>query len=252
MSDQIPQAETENPPKKIDGPWHQRVVATMLLVGLVATASQMIAMSLAGLTLAPGARETSTGGLVAVLSGIAMGVFTKNWQQFKKWIWLPLTVTALLCFALVGSFNSYQVKVVDQEAKPATSSIQPTGNYDVIRTQDRICEPGEDYFACISAHIASYNSSCANRSLSDSAAITCESLLSFIDDLEEQYANCGYNCRTQGEVGKWGWPYLQAKAETALQFDTLPEAEIYHWENCFFDLGIVQFGTCLTPDERAD
>lgn len=157
---------------------------------------------------------------------------------------MPLTAVAGLSFLVVGALNSYDVEIVDQEARAASQSMQPTGVFNVVATENRICEPGDDYLSCINAHVANYNSVCADQPLSASASATCSSMLSFIDQIKENYNGCGYGCTTQGEMGNWGWAYLKLEAETAMKTNNDAQPRITHIERCSFDLRIVQIGTC--------
>lgn len=217
--------------------------STVLLLGVVATASQLVAASMAGLELTPGARSWSSGGVIAVISGLLMWKLAKSWRDFKRWIWLPLLTIAALSFTVVGLVNSYDVEIIDQEASPATESVQPTGAFHVVEGKDRVCEPGEDYLFCVNAHVALYNSVCVGQNLSFSAGLQCESLSKFVDDIKRSYEENGYEYTT-GEAGKWGWPQLRLEAETALQSNNDAQPRLTHTERCHFDPGAVQVGTC--------
>lgn len=231
-----------------DGPsWFRHMGSgwsTFLLIALVSTASQLIALEMAGLQVAAGARAWSTGGLAAVLGSLLMWKLAKTWPQYKKWIWLPLLLVALLSFIVVGSTNNYPVEVVVQEARPATQSLQATGNYNVSRTDSRICEPDQDYLACINAHVAAYNSVCVSNPLTWTASGICSQMSDFIAQIKNNYQGCGYGCRTQGEYGTWGWPYLRLEPEVAMASDNNALPQVTRTEHCSFDLGIIQIGTC--------
>lgn len=218
--------------------------STVFLVGVVATASQLAAVSMAGIELVPGARTWSSGGLVALIGGLFMWKFAKSWHDFKKWIWLPLVVVSTLSFLVVGATNSYDVEIIDQEARAATQSMQPTGAFNVVRTTERICEPGDDYLYCLNAHVASYNSVCANQVLSILGSATCSSMSSFIEQIRSSYEGCGYGCTARGEMGNWGWPHLRLETETAMRSNNDAQLRRTHTEPCSFDLGIIQIGTC--------
>lgn len=217
--------------------------STVLLIGVVATASQFVAASMAGLEIAPGARSWSSGGVVAVIGGLLMWKLARSWRDFKRWIWLPLLAAAVLSFTVVGLVNSYDVEIVDQEARPATESVQLTGAFNVVEGKGRVCEPGEDYLYCVNAHVALYNSVCVDQNLSFSAGLQCNSLIKFVDDIKRAYEENGYEYTT-GEVGKWGWPQLRLEAETALQSNNDAQPRLTHTERCHFDLGAIQVGTC--------
>lgn len=218
--------------------------STVFLVGAVATASQLAAVSMAGLELAPGTQTWSSGGLVALIGGLLMWKFAKTWHDFRKWIWLPLVVVATLSFLVVGATNNYDVEIVDQEARAATQSMQPTGAFHVFETAERICEPWDDYLYCLNAHVASYNSVCANQTLSIFGSATCSSMSRFIEQMRSSYEGCGYGCTVGGEVGKWGRSHLRLEAATAMKSNNDAQPRRTHTEHCSFDLGIIQIGTC--------
>lgn len=173
-----------------------------------------------------------------------MWKFARSWHVFKKWVWLPLVVVATLSFLVVGATNSYDVEIVDQEARAATQSLQSTGAFNAVRTAERICEPGDDYLYCLNAHVASYNSVCANQTLSRLGSWTCSAMSSFIEQMRSSYEGCGYGCTVSGEVGNWGWPHLRLEAETAMKSNNDAQPRRTHTEHCLFDLGIIQIGTC--------
>lgn len=172
-----------------------------------------------------------------------MWKLAKNWISFKKWIWLPLSLVAILSFVVVGAANSYDVEIVDEEARPATQSVQPTGAFNVLDSDGRICEPGDDYLYCVNAHVSLYNSVCVGHSLSASASFKCNSLSAFVDQIKSEYEANGYDYTT-GEQGKWGWPNLRLEAETAMQTNNDAQPRRTHLEHCYFDLGLIQIGTC--------
>lgn len=239
----------ENPSEKgLIGPgWFRGLGggwSTVFLVGVVATASQLAAVSMAGLELAPGAQTWSSGGLVALIGGLLMWKFAKTWHDFKKWIWLPLVVVATLSFLVVGATNSYDVEIVDQEARAATHSLQPTGAFNVVETAERICEPGDDYLYCLNAHGTSYNSVCAHQTLSILGSATCSLMSKTIEQMRSSYEGCVYGCTVSGEGGNLGWPHLRLEAETAMKSNNDAQLRRTHTEHCSFDLGIIQIGTC--------
>lgn len=240
----------ENPSEKgLVGPgWFRGLGSgwsTVFLVSVVATASHLTAVSMAGLELAPGARTWSSGGLVALIGGLLMWKFARSWHDFKKWVWLPLVVVVTLSFLVVGATNSYDVEIVDQEARAATQSLQPTGAFNVVITAERICGPGDDYLYCLNAHVASYNSACANQTLSLLGSATCSSMSKTIKQMRSSSEGCGYGwCTVGGEGGNWGWPHLRLEAETAMKSNNDAQPRRTHTEHCSFDLGIIQVGTC--------
>ena len=232
-----------------DGPGWFRALgsgwATLLFSGAVATMSQFGAAALAGLQPLVGASVWSSGGVVAIAGSLLMWRLVPRWSQFKRWVWLPLGLIALLSFVVVGAMNSYQIEVVDQEARPATQSIQPTGRFNVVEDSSRICEPGDDYLSCVNSHVALYNSVCVGQPLSQSGMTTCAGLNDFIDDIKLRYQSCGYGCTTSGSQGQWGWPYLHLQAETALRYNNDATPRLTHREQCYFDLGLVRIGACV-------
>lgn len=240
-------AEQVNPGDS--GPrWFQRLgsgFSTLFIMALTATASQLIAISMAGSDVAPYSNGFSTGGLVSAISALLMWKFAPKWDTFKKAIWGPIILMILLSFLVVGLTNSYDVEIVDQEAKPATESRVYSGKYIVVESKTQICGPGEDYLACVNAHIGNYNSVCLERkSKLVDLFHKCRELRRFIRETSEEYETCGMGCETGGE-GKWGWPYLRLKQQSymASNNDALPR--LTHKEHCFFDLGVLKIGTCF-------
>ncbi len=236
-------------PPKEQGPWWFKNLgsgwSTLFLIGLVVTISQFLAMRMAGLELPVLSRAWSSGGILAVTSALIMWRLAKGWRVFRTWIWLPLAVASLLTFAVIGFQNNYSVEVIDQEAKPATQSLQATGNYHVESTTNRICEPDEDYFACINAHVAAYNSVCVEHSLSFNGNRVCSAMFDFIEQMKTSYEGCGYGCRTQGEYGNWGWAYLRLEPEMTMASNNDAQPRKSHKEHCSFDLGVIKLGTCV-------
>lgn len=218
--------------------------ATLLISGVVATVCQLVAVAMAGLKLSAGAPMWSSGGVVAIVCSLLMWRRAPRWEQFKQWIWLPISLLALLSFLVVGAMNSYQIEVVDREARPATQSMQSTGRFDVVSGTARICEPGEDYLYCVNAHVSMFNSVCVGQRLTLRGDATCSQLASFVEGIKDQYRNCGYGCTTTGTQGNWGWPYLRLEAEMALATNNDAQPRVTHREQCYFDLGIVRIGSC--------
>lgn len=245
MDEVRPAAETPSWFSRAGGAW-----ITFLLCGLVATISQWIAISLAGFEIIPGAKVWSSGGVLAIICAFVMWGAVKSWSAFKRWIWLPLTITSLCSFAVVGLMNNYEVEILVREAQPATKSVQPNGLFELTETAERICQPGEDYLGCVNSHVAHFNSVCVDQPLTYTAASVCDSMSEFIEEIKAQYEGCGYGCETAGEYGTWGWPYLRLEPSMSLQFNNDAQPAVYHYEMCHFDLGIIQFGTCIPMDER--
>lgn len=235
---------------EIAGPvWFRRLGSgwsTVVLTGLAVPLSQFAALAMAGLHSAPGAGAWSSGAwLGALLGGLWMWKRGPAWDGFKRAIWIPVVLVSALSFVLVGLQNSYDVEVVDREARAATYSMQPTGKYDVVETSSRICEPGDDYLSCVNAHVANYNSVCVGQSLTWRGDSTCDSMSQFIDEIKAVYDDdCGYGCTTSGQVGEWGWPFVRVEAETAMQSNHDAQPRLTHTEHCSFDLGVIQVGTC--------
>lgn len=236
---------------EIAGPvWFRRMGSgwsTVLLTGLAATASQFAALAMAGLGSVPGAGAWSSGGLVALLGGLWMKRRVTAWNGFKRAIWIPLVLVSALSFVLIGLQNSYDVEVVDREARAATYSMQPTGKYDVVRTDNRICEPGEDFWSCVNAHVGSWNAVCDGQPLTWDGVSTSNSLTDWINEAWDTYESCGYDCETGGRRGEWGWPYLRLEAETARRSNNDAQPRLTHTEHCLFDLGVIKIGTCTGP-----
>ena len=235
-------------PSQASGPWWFRRLGSgwsmVLLTGLAATLSQFAALAIAGLDLAA-VGPWSSGGVVALLGGLWIAKRAPGWDTFRRAIWVPVVLVSALSFLLVGLQNSYDVEIVDREARPATESLQPTGAYDVVETSQRICDPGDDYLSCVNAHIANYNSVCVGQPLTWLGDSTCASMSQFIDEVNAVFDTCGYGCTTGGDPGdEWGWPYLRLEAEMAMQSNNDAQPRVTHMEHCSFDLGVIQVGTC--------
>ena len=249
---ELPRTEGFSTPSHPGPRWFRELGSgwsTVFLVGAVATVSQLVAASLAHTPLLADARTWSSGGIVALIAGPLIGKLAKPWEKFKKWIWLPLVTVSVLSFWVVGASNSYDVEVVTQEARAATMSLQPTGLFDVVTTDDRICEPGDDYLFCLNGHVSSYNAACANQPLSRFGSMTCVKMSDFIEQTRHTYEGCGYGCVATGEIGNWGWPHLMLEAETRMMSNNDALPRLTHRERCFFDLGVLQVGNC-SPQHR--
>lgn len=154
-------------------------------------------------------------------------------------------VLALIACVVAGFANGYSHEVVVQEATEATYKDQPTGSYDVVEKDERICGGDEDYLSCINQHVAVYNSVCADAVLTSYGEMICESLSTFIEDIRSEYDRCGAGCTTAaGSDGTWGWPYLEQVAEMETVVDEPAQPEVTRTERCTFDLGPIEFGSC--------
>lgn len=48
----------------------------------------------------------STGGVVALVASIVMGLACRSWEAWRKWIWLPVAITVLIAFVMVNFYVS--------------------------------------------------------------------------------------------------------------------------------------------------
>ncbi|GAA1945190.1 hypothetical protein [Agromyces allii] len=172
---------------------------------------------------------------------------------------VAITVSAvssiLGVLVVVGLNNGYSYDVVLQESKPATESQGYGAALSLTREPSwgggagQICGDGDDYRACVSMHIAMYNSVCLGE-LTVSARSTCDSLSTFIDDVKARLADCGSGCTTRaGDDGIWGWAYLRPAPEQTSITNKDWKSEISYVEYCDFSLGPIQIGSC--PVEKA-
>lgn len=97
--------------------------STLLLIGLTATASQLIALEMAGLELGSGAQAWSSGGLVAAVAALWMWRRVPTWDGFKRAIWVPVLLVSALSFLAIGLQNNYDVAILDREARSAPASV---------------------------------------------------------------------------------------------------------------------------------
>lgn len=77
--------------------------ATLFLLGLVSSAAQFIAASSFGIAEYFNRSDSSTGGAVAVIAGIAMWVRCRSWASWRKWIWAPIAILVVLAFIVMGT-----------------------------------------------------------------------------------------------------------------------------------------------------
>lgn len=231
------------------------VGATLLLLGVVSTATQYVTAAAFGLPIfSTTGRVWSTGGLVAVVASVYMGVKCRSWADFRRRIgvWMGLTVIlAVGAVALIAGFNNaYSITVVDQEARAETFHREPTGRYSVKERTDRICGHDEDYLSCINQHVVLYNVVCKGNKLTADGSNVCTELDGFIGEIRKTYKTCGSGCETRaGNDGLWGWPYLQSVPETVRISNSDSLSEISHLEHCNFKLGPVKVGNCLDDRE---
>lgn len=229
--------------------WFQRMspfVLTLIIVGAVVSAVQAIVLSIAGNTGFDEVPVWSTGGLLALVSAAWIGWKGRSWKAFKRYIRLPVILSIILPVLFIGLMNGYERVVIDQEARDPTPERVYTGRIDLYSSEEQICDPGDDFHSCMVAHAAMYNSLCRGLDLTSYAEETCEQLGDTVDNLIEQDAICGGECLTGGDPGDiWGWGYLEVSPETEIirNNDGLPE--ISHQERCYFDLRVIQIGSCL-------
>lgn len=76
--------------------------ATLLVLGLVATFAPFLAASFFGVAIVWDGQRSS-GGVVALVASIAMWIWCRSWEAWRRWIWLPIVATVIAAFALVGS-----------------------------------------------------------------------------------------------------------------------------------------------------
>ena len=133
----------------------------------------------------------------------------------------------------------------DREYSAGTFRTEYTGSSDVSASGGYICGGGEDYQWCVNQHVATYNSSCANQSLTASASETCDKLLDFINDTKSRLWSCGYNCKTVASSdGKWGWQYLKLTPETKQVSNGDEQEKVTHTAICIARVGSLKIGEC--------
>lgn len=134
-------------------------------------------------------------------------------------------------------------KKVDH-AETYHDEVYNTGYYNVVGTDKSICVGGEDYLSCVNSHVTMYNSICADKLLTSSAKLTCDSLDSFINDVKSRYKSCGYGCTTRGGSGeKWGWNYYTSSEETETK-KVSNNDEVTHIAHCYTNIWGSKWGEC--------
>ncbi len=221
-------------------------VLALLAVGAAVTVGQSAAVAMAGNAGFSEAPVWSTGGLLALASAAWIHWRGRTWPSFRSRIWLPVLLGLLGPFIAVGLMNGYEHQVIDQPAREATTSVEYTGKYMLIDSDGELCEDGGDFYGCATAHTAMYNSLCTNSSLTDSAALKCSNLGHLVDQMWEDYEACGPGCIVAVDSsGGWWWNYQTIALEQAEVQNRDGRLPIAHKERCYFDLRVIQIGSCL-------
>lgn len=76
--------------------------ATLLVLGLIATIAPLLAAIYFGVAIVWDGQRSS-GGVVALVASIAMWIWCRSWEAWRRWIWLPIIATVIIAFVLVGS-----------------------------------------------------------------------------------------------------------------------------------------------------
>ena len=76
--------------------------ATFILLGFVSWVAQFVAASTFGIAEYFSWDVRSSGGMVAVIAGIAMWAKCRSWESWRKWIWLPIFITVTVAFIVMG------------------------------------------------------------------------------------------------------------------------------------------------------
>ncbi|GHT83194.1 hypothetical protein FACS1894125_6670 [Actinomycetota bacterium] len=170
-------------------------------------------------------------------------------NQSKSRVVAPLVFVAIIATGIAISFIAPSTDdtwtKVDVPENKETFHSEPSGTYDVNDTGRAICGNNNDYYACMHTHTEIYNSVCANKSLTATAKITCDSLNKFIDDGWSRYKSCGYGCRTNaGADGKWGYNVL-SNTETTKQVSNKDyRPAVTHQAHCYGNVWGVKWGEC--------
>ncbi|MGB3910242.1 MAG: hypothetical protein WBL06_07210 [Pseudolysinimonas sp.] len=100
--------------------------ATALLVAAATGAAQFVAISLFGM--ADFVRlEAGTGpGLLALVSGLVMAARVKDWDGWRRWIWLPIVIAVTAVFILNGvvSQSIAAEKAAEQEQLQVCADLE--------------------------------------------------------------------------------------------------------------------------------
>jgi hypothetical protein len=92
-------ADPNEPGKKLTG--GRFAAATLLVLAVTATFAPFLAAAVLGVAM-EWSRLVSTGGLVALIASIVMGVKCRSWASWWKWIWLPVGLTVAIAFVAVS------------------------------------------------------------------------------------------------------------------------------------------------------
>lgn len=103
-SEQRRASSTDGDRKGTPGGW-KFAGATLLVLGATATFAPMLAAAMLGFSLNwDGTR--STGGVLALVASIVMGLTCRDWETWRKWIWLPVAITIVIAFVVVNFYVS--------------------------------------------------------------------------------------------------------------------------------------------------
>jgi len=116
--------------------WFRFAGAALLILGITSTVTQLIGWQTLApdRALAPGEEGWSTGGLFALLGAIYMGTSCQSWDDFKRRIWIPVGVVAVLAFG-----GMYLVA-----SSPSTSAAEPSPGSRALSKPPRDEAPSEN------------------------------------------------------------------------------------------------------------
>lgn len=115
-----------------------------------------------------------------------------------------LAATLLVTIALE---TAVQHTVVDKPEQPETFRVEqvPTGEFRVTRTEEAVCQIGQDWFGCIDALVDQFNANCANIPLDLFSEAICNRYSNMLDELYSREAYAGWTVTSLGD----GWKALR-------------------------------------------
>lgn len=99
------------------------VVATLLVLGLTSTLVQVATAASLGLSLQYD--RWSTGGLLAFVGAIYMGVKCKTWEDWKRKIWIWVVLTALVALVVSYQFGKLSLSANTTTSGSEVSVLEP-------------------------------------------------------------------------------------------------------------------------------
>lgn len=99
--------------------------ATLFVVGATATFAPFLAAAMFGLSVTWDGQR-STGGIVAVVASIAMWIWCRSWEAWRRWVWLPVIATVIISFLVVSSWAVVDADSASGEASTPSWSPPPS------------------------------------------------------------------------------------------------------------------------------